>query len=76
LIKARLSNLRSGGSTTFVINFILSMLGAFSFGLFVGSVITEVRATQGFKNAGSFTGRWAIYIILAAFLIKLGILLA
>ena len=76
MIKARLSNLRSGGSTTFVTNFILSMLGAFSIGLFVGSVITEVRATHGFKNAGALTGSWAIYTIFALFLIKLGILLA
>lgn len=52
------------------------MLGAFSFGLFVGSAITEVRATHGFKNAGALTGSWAIYTIFALFLIKLGILLA
>lgn len=76
MIKARLSNLRSGGSTTFMANFILSTLAAFALGLFVASVITEYRAKRDYNNAGALTGVWSFYIILAVFLIKLGIFLA
>lgn len=76
MIKARLSNLRSGGSTTFMVNFILSTFVAFALGLFVASSITEYRAKQDYKHAGALTGVWAFYIFLAVFLIKLGIFLA
>lgn len=76
MIKARLSNLRSGGSTTFMANFILSTLAAFALGLFVASAITEYRAKRDYDHAGALTGVWSFYIILAVFLIKLGIFLA
>lgn len=59
-----------------MINFILSTLAAFAFGMYVASVITEFRANRDYKHPGAVTGAWSIYIVLAVFLIKLGIFLA
>jgi hypothetical protein len=57
-------------------NLILSALGAFAFGMYVASVITESRAGLGCRNPGALTGSWAMYIFCAALLIKFGIFLA
>ena len=57
-------------------NFILSTLAAFALGLFVASAITEYRAKRDYNHAGALTGVWSFYIIIAVFLIKLGIFLA
>jgi hypothetical protein len=59
-----------------MINVVLSFFAAFAAGLFVASAITEYRAKQDYKHAGALTGIWSFYIILAVFLIKLGIFLA
>lgn len=44
--------------------------------MYVASVITEFRANRDYKHPGAVTGAWSIYIVLAVFLIKLGIFLA
>lgn len=57
-------------------NFLLGIVGAFSFGMYIASVVTEFRAGQGYRNPGALTGSWAMYIFLAVLLIKFGIFLA
>lgn len=57
-------------------NFLLGIIGAFSFGMYVASVVTEFRASQGCRNPGALTGSWAMYIFFAVLLIKFGIFLA
>jgi hypothetical protein len=59
-----------------MINVVLSFFAAFAAGLFVASAITEYRAKRDYNHAGALTGVWSFYIILAVFLIKLGIFLA
>lgn len=59
-----------------MINFMLGIIGAFAFGMYVASVVTEFRASQGSRNPGALTGSWAMYIFFAVLLVKFGIFLA
>ena len=59
-----------------MINFMLSIIGAFAFGMYVASVVTEFRASQGSRNPGALTGSWAMYLFFAVLLVKFGIFLA